>query len=116
MTSAEPSTVQPSLQKRGVGSFGILVAVALAYVVLSTLGPDVRGGLLIVVVAPILFLVLWAVVSSILTLCILSRPDGRLRSGAGIGYGLLLIIAVLCVSFFIVIQQLNHQGQTYHGP
>ena len=108
--------MQPSLQKRGVGSFGILATFALAYVVLSILGPDLRGGLLIVVVGPIFFLVLWAVVSSFLTLCILSRPDGRLRSGAGIGYGLLLIIAVLCVSYFTVLQQLNHQGPTYHGP
>jgi len=93
-----------------------MVAFAFAYVVLSILGPGVRGGLLIVVVGPIIFLVLWAGVSSVLTLCILSRPDGRLRSGAGIGYGLLLIVAVWFISFFIAIQQLNNQGPTYHGP
>ena len=93
-----------------MGSFGILVAFALAYAVLSILGPDLRGGLLIVVVGPIIFLVLWAIISSLLTLCILSRPEGRLRSGAGIGYGLMLIIIVLCISFFIAMQQLNHQG------
>lgn len=97
--------MQPTFKQRTLGTVGIVTIFAIAYSVLSAFGPEMRGGLFGLIIAPIVVLFLWIVIGILLACCILKRRDGRVRWGAGFGFGVLLILFVWGTATLMAIQE-----------
>ena len=101
--------------RKAVGWVLIVVSLAIAKSVMTMFEPNLRGGLLLYLVGPPIFALLWASLSSIFAGCLLRRSHGRPRSMAAIGYGFIIATAAFGIWLGAVFNN-PFAAPTYHGP
>ncbi len=61
----------------------------------------IGGGMAFIVVWPIVFLVLWAILSALVGTLILNPTSGNKRVQNALGYGVLLVVALLAFTLMV---------------
>ena len=116
MNSEEvPKNMSPNHDRKIVGWVLMLLSLGVASLVMRGLQPNLTGGLLIYIAGPAVFIVLWTVLSAIISICLLKRDHGHVRIMAGICYALIVVL-LASVLWFVYGFLTPFNPPTHRGP
>jgi hypothetical protein len=111
----QAETPKPSRERQIVGWGLMALFLGVAHLVMRFFEAELAGGLLIYIVGPPVFIVLWALLSTVVAIFLLERDGEHCRIMSGIGYALMLVLMASTVWFFCVFLNLGG-ASAYRGP